>query len=102
MLHQDFALEVAARAEAQVFVRRPRVAVGAAVEATPVRIDAEAEPEIRAVVLGEDALALVLVEVEGSVGLGHLVVLDPEALEAISGVVDGQAAHGACELILNG
>ena len=63
-LDDDAPLEVGAGAEAEVLVRRARVAVGAAVEAAAVRVDAEAEAEVGAVVLREDALRVVLVDLE--------------------------------------
>ena len=59
VLHQHLGLEIEAGAEAQVFVIRPGVAVAAAVGAAAVRIDAVAEADVRAVVLGDDRLRLV-------------------------------------------
>ena len=53
-LDHDLAIEVGAGAEAQVLVRRARVAIRAGVEAAAVRVDAVREADVRAVVLGED------------------------------------------------
>src|SRR5690606_25757335 len=51
-LDEDDALEVEAGREAQVLVRRPGVAVGAAVLTAAVWVDAEVEADVRAVVAG--------------------------------------------------
>ena len=54
-LDDDLAIEVGAGAEAQVLVRRARVAVGAGVEAAAVGVHAPGEADVGAVVLREDA-----------------------------------------------
>src|SRR5690606_23641926 len=51
-LDEDDALEVEAGREAQVLVRRPGVAVGAAVLTAAVWVDADVEADVRAVVAG--------------------------------------------------
>src|SRR6202011_512630 len=63
-LDRDLAIEVGPRAEAQVLVRRARVAVRARMKTSPVRIDAVAEAEVWAVVGGEDVPRVVLVDLE--------------------------------------
>lgn len=71
-------------------------------EASPVRVHAEAEPEVGAVVLGEDALGMVVVEIDA--GLPHLAfaVLDGKALEAAVRIADGKPARQGLNAILNG
>ena len=59
-LHDDLPVEVGARAEPEIRVRRPRVAVRARVKAPPIRIHAPPKPDVGAVVLGERALRLLL------------------------------------------
>src|SRR6185503_16074607 len=53
-LDHDLRLEVEARGKAEVFVRRPRVTVDAAVLAAAIRIDAGFEADVRTVVGGDD------------------------------------------------
>src|SRR5581483_2117625 len=60
----DLAIIVSTSAEAQVLVRRPRVAVGARVVAAAIRVDAPAEAEVGAVVGGEDVARVVFVDLE--------------------------------------
>ena len=52
--HHDFGLEVQAGGESEIFVKRPRIAINAAVLAAAVRIDAGFESDIRAVVVRND------------------------------------------------
>src|SRR5688572_23364511 len=70
-------------------------------KASPVRIDAETEPEIRAVVLREDALRMVVVEVDALVGCLAFVVFDGEALETAVRIADGKPARQGLDAILN-
>jgi hypothetical protein len=64
-------------------------------KASSVRIHAEAEPEIGAIVLGEDALGMVVVEIDARLRHLALVVFDGEALEAAIRISERQPArHG--------
>lgn len=54
MFHQDLALEIQTRREAQVFVRRTSKAINASMTASPVRVDAGVEADVRTVVAGDD------------------------------------------------
>ena len=60
LLDHDFALEIEPGGKAEIFVRRPGVAINAAVLAAAIRIEAGAETDVRAVVAGDDGLAVVL------------------------------------------
>src|ERR1019366_10624095 len=51
LLDHDLAIEIGARAEAQVLVRRPCVAIRTGVKAAAVRVDAPVEADIGAVVV---------------------------------------------------
>src|SRR5207249_389364 len=53
-LDHDLAIEIGASPPAEVLMRGPRIAVGASVQAASIRVDAEAKPHVRALVLGED------------------------------------------------
>src|SRR5262249_51799395 len=101
-LHHDPAFEIAAGAEAQIFVRGARVTIRAAVQAAPVRIHAEAKTDVGTVILREDALARVVVELEPGVGGLALGVLDAEALEAIPRIFERKPANHGPSVILNG
>ena len=56
VLRHQLRLEIEARREVQVAVRRPRKTVNAAVLAAPVRIDRAIEPDIRRLVIGDQTL----------------------------------------------
>jgi hypothetical protein len=64
-LDHELRLEVGARAQAEVLVAGAGVAVGAGVEAAPVRVDAPAEADVGAFVLGQNRAAAIFVD------LGH-------------------------------
>ena len=86
-LHDDLAVEVGARAEAEVLVARARVAVGARMKTSAVRVEAPAEADVGAVVLRERALRLLLVDFElGGRGLAE--PLDLGRRPGIRGVGD--------------
>jgi hypothetical protein len=53
-------LEIQAGGETEIFVKRPRVAINATVFAAAIRIQARAEANIRAVIVADDGLAVVL------------------------------------------
>src|SRR6185369_11589021 len=53
LLHHDALLEIETGAEAQIFVRGPRITVDAAVLAAAVGMQAEAETQVRTVVLSQ-------------------------------------------------
>src|SRR5688572_30253328 len=67
--------------------------IGAPVSASPVWIHAEAKPEVGAVVLGEDALRLIVVEVDALFGRLARVVFDRKALEAAVRVAERESAQ---------
>ena len=54
LLHEDLRLEIQTGRVAQELVGRPRVAVNTAMFTSSIGIDAHLEPDIRAVVLGDD------------------------------------------------
>src|SRR5207244_4459743 len=62
LLDQDFGLEVQTCGKTQVFVRRPRVTVNAAMLTAAVRIDTGREADVRAVVVRNDGARRVLQE----------------------------------------
>src|SRR5207302_3958432 len=63
-LDGDLPLEIGAGAEAEIFVRRARVAIGAAMKAAAVGIDAPGESEVGAVVVREVLAGVVLVDLQ--------------------------------------
>ena len=90
VLDEDFGLEVEPGREAQVLVRRPGVAVAAAVGAAAVGVDAVAEADVGAVVLGDDRLRLVgQILGRRPAELGQVLVIVGDVLE-IGLAADGQ------------
>src|SRR6185503_2758051 len=63
-LRDDLAIEVGARAPAEVLVRRTCVAVGTSMETSTVGVHAETETDVGAVVLRDDGLRVFLEDLE--------------------------------------
>src|SRR4029453_11460913 len=82
--------EIDAGAEAEILVARPGVAVDAAVLAAPVGVQAEAEADVRAVVLRQHAAARVTVVRRGHLA-GRAVWLDVERLVPVGRITAGAA-----------
>ncbi len=76
LLDDDLPVEVGPRAEAEVLVRGSGVAIGAGVKAPTVGVHAPVEADVRAVVVREDAAALVLVDLELRQGRLAVEILD--------------------------
>ena len=96
-LDHDARLEIQAGGEAEILVRGPRVAVDAAVLAAAIRIDAELEADVRAVVAVENRAAMVAEELRRRqrvfLRIPIHVALEMNLLEAV-GRIAGRAAGG--------
>ena len=55
MLDHDLGLEVETRRETEILMRRPRITIDAAMFTPSIRIETHLEPDIRAIVLSDDA-----------------------------------------------
>ena len=99
-LHHDLRLEIEPRGEAEIFVVRPREAVGAAVLAAAVRIQPGAKRDVRRVVEGNDRLRVVAEKLRARAERRAVVIherlglqLDAEFLETVVRIRD-RAAPG--------
>ena len=105
LLHENLALEVHARRQAEVLVIRPRVAVDAAVLAAAVRVEIHGHPDVRAVVVAQDAFRGVPKELRRSrrtiVIVIHALRHDGQPLEA-SGGIPRRAAAALDDRLLDG
>ena len=59
MLHHDFALKIEAGRKPQIFVRGPRIAIDAPMLTATIRIQTGFKIQVRAMVAGDDALAMI-------------------------------------------
>lgn len=94
-LHHDLALKIEAGGEAEVFVRRTRVAIDAAMLATAIGIHTGAEADVRAVIIGDDRLGVIDEELRAEqmvvLGIPLLITLQMNVLEAVRRVAGGTA-----------
>ena len=93
-LDDDLAIEVGARAEAEILVAGARIAVGARVLASAIRIDAVVEADVGAVVAREDRARVVLVDLERAPRVSSLrQVLHLRREPRVGRVGDGPQCH---------
>ena len=91
-LHHNAALEIDSGGEAEIFVRRSRVAINATVLAAAIRIDARLEADIRTVVVGDDCPGEIT-QINRAAGRPIRIVLifriglEVESLEAVGRIV---------------
>ncbi len=87
-LHQDSGLEIEAGREAEILVVRPRIAIGAAVLAATIGIDAGVEGEVLRSVPGDDGLRVVPQKLGGTLPPGGLLrrEVHVKGIEAVLGV----------------
>jgi hypothetical protein len=60
LLDHDFALEIEAGGKAEILMKRSRVAIDAAMLAAAIRIEARLKSDVRAVVVADDGLTVIL------------------------------------------
>ena len=86
MLDQHLRLEIDARVQPEIFVTRPGIAIAAAVSTAAIRIDAVAERDVGAIVLGDDRLRIVGQILRGDPLTGDVVIGRIELLEVVLAV----------------